>query len=265
LLAEALDLERQVSEMQLTLGIKKRLSISSQWRKVVILVKRRLQRGVVFDPLEEMEGMVSSWPSDKLLPYIATLKERQAFLHMSVGHRREQFKRACAQWLELGLKANDPLIDLEQGDLTDDRFESIVRGMEQRKANAESSIKTLLQQVELLWERVPTDRGRKIKLRAAAMSGAYGVLFLSPWRGSLRVAGSLSVVDSKLKECATGGRCTRVHQRAEDAGGGGEGAIAPDGPAGARVESRSGGDLGGMRHRARGQSTAAPRRHVDAL
>jgi hypothetical protein len=173
LVAEALDLERQVSELQLTLGIKQRLSISSKWRKMAILVKGRLKRGMVFDPSEEMEGMVSSWPSGKLLPYIATLKERQAFLHMSVGHRRERFKRACAQWLELGLKANDPLIDLEQGDLSDARFENIVRGMELRKANVESSIKTLLQQVELLWERVPTERGRKIKLRAVAMSGAH--------------------------------------------------------------------------------------------
>ena len=172
MLAEALDLERQVSEIELTLGIKQRLSIPSQWRKAVILVKARLKRGVGFDPSEEMEGMVSTWPTEKLVPFINTLKERQVFLNMSLGHRRDQFQRARAQWIDLGLKANDPLIDLQTGDLNDDRFQKIVRGMELRKANAERSIEVLLQQAELLWERVPTDRGRKTKLRAAALSGA---------------------------------------------------------------------------------------------
>jgi hypothetical protein len=70
----------------------------------------------------------------------------------------------------MGLKAE--AIDLETGDFTLERLEGIERTMAMRRNGVAALIEALLQQAELLWERLGTDRKKTTKLRAAALSGA---------------------------------------------------------------------------------------------
>ena len=99
---EAVELQRAVAALGVALGSKKQLSAAARWRRWVILVKRRLRRGVTFDPSEPMEGMVATWAAERLVPHNAQLRQLRTHLSRTLQTRREQFEAARRQWIQVG-------------------------------------------------------------------------------------------------------------------------------------------------------------------